>query len=108
MHALRQTLEPDPTHPQVILREGEGYCFAPQIPYFLDVERFEELLHHGDTLDGLAALEVLVHADSYAELPEYQAFPVEFDSALVSDLPELPPDWQQSPAPLSTKSLGSQ
>lgn len=57
---------------------------------------------------SLAALEVLVHAESYAELPEYRAFPVEFDSALVVELPELPPDWQQSPAPSSTKSLGSQ
>lgn len=57
MHALRQALEPDPTKPQVILREGEGYRFAPQIPYFLDVEGFEELLHHGNRLDGLAALE---------------------------------------------------
>lgn len=57
---------------------------------------------------SLAALEVLVHAESYAELPEYRAFPVEFDSALAIDLPALPPDWQQSPAPNSTKSLGSQ
>lgn len=56
---------------------------------------------------SLAALEVLVHAASYTDLPEYRAFPVEFDSALVLDLPELPPDWQQSPAPASTKSLGS-
>jgi RES domain-containing protein len=56
---------------------------------------------------SLAALEVLVHAESYAELPEYRAFPVEFDPGLVLELPELPPDWQQSPAPSSTKSLGS-
>jgi len=56
---------------------------------------------------SLAALEVLVHADSYAELPEYRAFPVEFDPALVLDLLELPPDWRHSPAPTSTKSLGS-
>lgn len=56
---------------------------------------------------SLAALEVLVHAESYAELPEYRAFPVEFDPELVLDLLEVPPDWQQSPAPSSTRSLGS-
>lgn len=56
---------------------------------------------------SLAALEVLVHAESYADLPEYRAFPVEFDESLVAELSELPPDWQQSPAPSSTKSLGS-
>ncbi|RIH82248.1 RES domain protein [Calidithermus terrae] len=56
---------------------------------------------------SLAALEVLVHAESYAELPEYLAFPVRFDESLVAELPELPPDWQQSPAPQSTKDLGS-
>ncbi|GIW24666.1 RES family NAD+ phosphorylase [Meiothermus sp.] len=56
---------------------------------------------------SLAALEVLVHAESYDELPEYRAFPVEFDSSLALDLPDLPPDWQQSPASQSTKSLGS-
>ncbi|WP_018467064.1 RES family NAD+ phosphorylase [Calidithermus timidus] len=56
---------------------------------------------------SLAALEVLVHAESYDELPEYRAFPVEFDESLVAELPELPPDWQQSPAPQSTKRLGS-
>ncbi|WP_299430836.1 RES family NAD+ phosphorylase [uncultured Meiothermus sp.] len=56
---------------------------------------------------SLAALEVLVHAESYAELPAYRAFPVEFDPELVLDLLELPPDWQQSPAPSSTRSLGS-
>jgi RES domain-containing protein len=57
---------------------------------------------------SLAALEVLVHAESYDELPQYRAFPVEFDQSLVSDLPRLPSDWQQSPAPTSTKDLGSQ
>jgi len=57
VHDLRQALEPDPANPRVILREGQGYRFAPQIPCFLDVERFEELLHQGDGLDGMAALE---------------------------------------------------
>jgi DNA-binding SARP family transcriptional activator len=57
VHGLRQALEPDPTQPRLILREGEGYRFAPQIPYFLDVERFEQLVHQGDGLEGMAALE---------------------------------------------------
>lgn len=59
------------------------------------------------TTVSLAALEVLVHAESYAELPEYRAFPVEFDESLVSEPATLPPDWAQSPAPESTKALGS-
>jgi two-component SAPR family response regulator len=71
IHGLRQALEADPAHwctepapsrrgssaPQIVLREGEGYRFAPQVQYFLDVERFEELLHQGDGLEGAAALE---------------------------------------------------
>lgn len=57
VHDLRQALEPDPANPRVILREGEGYRFAPQVPYFLDVERFEQLIHQGDGLEGTAALE---------------------------------------------------
>jgi len=55
VHDLRQALEPDPAQPRLILREGEGYRFAPQIPYFLDVERFEQLIHRGDGLEGMAA-----------------------------------------------------
>jgi DNA-binding SARP family transcriptional activator len=57
IHGLRQALEADPAKPQIVLREGEGYRFAPQVQYFLDVERFEELLHQGDGLEGAAALE---------------------------------------------------
>jgi two-component SAPR family response regulator len=57
VHDLRQVLEPDPANPQILLREGEGYRFAPQVPYLLDVERFEQLLHQGDSLEGTAALE---------------------------------------------------
>jgi DNA-binding SARP family transcriptional activator len=90
IHGLRQALEADPAHwctepapsrrgssarctepapsrrgssaPQIVLREGEGYRFAPQVQYFLDVERFEELLHQGDGLEGAAALEAYRHA----------------------------------------------
>ncbi len=57
MHGLRQALETDPTQPQIVLRVGEGYRFAPQVRYFLDVERFEALLHEGDGLEGTAAQE---------------------------------------------------
>lgn len=57
MHALRQALETDPAQPEIILREEDGYRFAPQAGCFLDVEHFEELLHQGDSLEGTAALE---------------------------------------------------
>lgn len=57
VHSLRQTLETDPTQPQIVVREGEGYRFAPLVDYFLDVEHFEELLRLGDGLEGTAALE---------------------------------------------------
>jgi len=57
VHDLRQVLEPDPGQPQIILREGDGYRFAPQISYSLDVELFDKLVHHGDCLEGTAALE---------------------------------------------------
>jgi RES domain-containing protein len=56
---------------------------------------------------SLAALEILVHAKKYQALPMYSAFSVTFDERLLSDVPSLPNDWQQSPAPESTKTLGS-
>ncbi len=58
VHDLRQALEPDPSQPQVVLREGDGYRFAPQIPYLLDVERFETLLRQAERQEGAAALEL--------------------------------------------------
>ncbi|GEM81958.1 BTAD domain-containing putative transcriptional regulator [Meiothermus hypogaeus] len=58
VHDLRQALEPDPSQPQVVLREGEGYRFAPQLRYFLDVERFEALLEQAERHQGAAALEL--------------------------------------------------
>ncbi len=57
LHSLRQALEADPAQPQIVLREGEGYRFAPQVHYFLDVERFEQLLRQAEALEGMAALE---------------------------------------------------
>lgn len=62
VHDLRQALEPDPSQPQVVVREGEGYRLALQIPYFLDVERFEELLRQAEREEGSAALELLRQA----------------------------------------------
>lgn len=56
---------------------------------------------------SLAALEVLVHAGSPGRLTPFQAFRVEIPEALVTDLVSLPADWRESPAPSSTKDLGS-
>lgn len=58
VHDLRRALEPDPGQPQVVVREGEGYRLALQIPYFLDVECFEELLRQAEREEGSAALEL--------------------------------------------------
>ncbi|AEB12582.1 BTAD domain-containing putative transcriptional regulator [Marinithermus hydrothermalis] len=57
VHALRKGLEPDPRSPRVIKSEGETYRFDPEVPYFLDVERFETLVREGDRKEGPAALE---------------------------------------------------
>ena len=56
---------------------------------------------------SLAALEILVHADNYDQLPEYRVFRVDFDESMVMNLADLPPDWTSSPAPASTRNLGS-
>ena len=56
---------------------------------------------------SLAALEVLVHAGSPRQLTPFQAFRVTFAERLVQDLAYLPDDWRQSPAPISTKDMGT-
>lgn len=58
IHDLRQALEPEPSQPQVVVREGEGYRLALQVPHFLDVERFEELLRQAEREEGAVALEL--------------------------------------------------
>lgn len=56
---------------------------------------------------SLAALEVLAHAGSPRHLTPYVAFRVTFAERLVHDLADLPDDWRQSPAPTSTKDMGT-
>ena len=56
MHALRRALEPEPQRPQIILTDGETYRFDPQLPYRLDVERFESLLRRANALEDREAL----------------------------------------------------
>lgn len=58
---------------------------------------------------ALAALEILVHLERAALLERYICFPVDFDAVLCRRLaPEdLPADWRVSPAPNSTRGLGS-
>jgi RES domain-containing protein len=59
---------------------------------------------------SLAALEMLVHLDRAVLLRRYVGIPVTFDEALCSHLPgrELPDDWAASPAPVSTRLIGTQ
>lgn len=56
---------------------------------------------------SLALLEVLVRARGPL-LPTYVVFPLEFDDALVTDLPEsrLPENWWSFPPPPELKGLG--
>ena len=56
---------------------------------------------------SLAALEVLVHAGSPRHLTPFLAFRVTFAERLIHDLSRLPDDWRQSPAPNSTKDMGT-
>lgn len=62
VHGLRQAIEPDPTQPQIVLREGDGYRLATVGAYTLDLERFESGLQHAERLEGLAALEAYQQA----------------------------------------------
>lgn len=57
---------------------------------------------------SLATLELLVHLDSSARLPNYSICPVRFDDALVEviDPSVLPRDWRQSPPPTSLQMIG--
>jgi RES domain-containing protein len=56
---------------------------------------------------SLAALEVLVHVQE-VQLVAYYAIQVEFESQHVQDLAEtLSQNWQENPAPKSTKDIGT-
>jgi RES domain-containing protein len=59
---------------------------------------------------ALAALEVLVHLDGPQLLQSYIQIPVEFDQDLCRqlDVGSLPADWAHSPAPESTKAIGTE
>lgn len=59
LNALRQVVEPDAGRggaPQVILRDGAAYRFAPTVPYRLDAQDFEALVREADGQGGGAAL----------------------------------------------------
>lgn len=56
---------------------------------------------------SLAALEVLVHAGSPDHLISFVAIPVQIPAEHVTDIEELPADWTESPAPVSTQRAGS-
>jgi RES domain-containing protein len=59
---------------------------------------------------SLAALEMLVHLPGPNILQKYQSIPVSFDEALCRQLSptDLPLDWADDPAPISTRALGAQ
>jgi RES domain-containing protein len=58
---------------------------------------------------ALAALEMLVHTDSFKQLERCQIIPVTFDEALCSKFKrsDLPRDWNTCPSPVSTRDLGT-
>jgi len=54
---------------------------------------------------ALAALESLVHLNPPV-IFKYAAIPIEFDAALVEKVTALPADWNDMPAPPSTRAIG--
>jgi len=54
---------------------------------------------------ALAALESLVHLNPPV-IFKYAAIPIEFDTALVEKVTALPADWNDMPAPPSTRAIG--
>ncbi len=59
---------------------------------------------------SLAALELLVHLEAPQLLESFVQIPVEFNERICSilDPASLPADWTDSPAPASTKDLGTE
>ena len=57
---------------------------------------------------SLATLELLVHLHNTSVLPSFSICPVDFDDSLVELIhPDtLPPDWNQSAAPISLQTIG--
>jgi RES domain-containing protein len=57
---------------------------------------------------SLATLELLVHVENTSVLPSFSICPVDFDDSLVEllDPATLPPDWRQSPLPISLQAVG--
>lgn len=58
---------------------------------------------------SLAALELLVHLETYQLLNDYLCVPVEFDETQCRkiDPSDLPDEWASDPAPASTKDIGT-
>ena len=66
-----------------------------------------KMVHVSGTL-SLAILEVLVHLQTSAPLPNYVVFHLEFGEALVErvEVSGLPPDWRASPPPSAVRQIG--
>lgn len=60
---------------------------------------------------SLAALEIIVHLDDDAMLPEYSYIPAEIPAELilrVEDFRRLPENWNHSPAPIAVQQIGDE
>lgn len=55
---------------------------------------------------SLAALEMLVHLEAADLERAYSFIPVLFDASLVRELPDLPANWRDNPAPVSARETG--
>jgi RES domain-containing protein len=71
--------------------------------------RGERMVYTAGAL-SLAALELLVHLEVPKRLAAYLQIPIQFEDTLCRTLDRnsLPPDWMESPAPGSTKDIGSE
>ncbi len=71
-------------------------------------ERGIPLVYTAESL-ALAAMEMLVHVAETDVLDRYVCIPIRFDNRFCQrlDASELPSDWTATPAPVSTRALGT-
>ena len=57
---------------------------------------------------ALATLEVLTRVRRMASLPSYVVISCTFDEKLVTDVPDLPTNWREYPAPAGLQTIGDE